>query len=170
MQVLQSTWHHQMMKSDEVIAFPLDLFTQATYNAQMKIIVATQIQVLLASNNSHHFTFIPISHPSKYLPNTTRPYLLAWSSVRPTPPICPSQCSNEKNASITFSLDLFTQATCNAKVKIIATTQIQVLFASNNRCQFIFVPTSHLGRYLPHTTQPYLLAWSLVRPTPLFAH
>jgi hypothetical protein len=40
------------MKKKASIAFPLDLFTQATYNAQMKIIAATQIQILLASNNN----------------------------------------------------------------------------------------------------------------------
>jgi hypothetical protein len=40
------------------------------------------------------------------------------------PTICPSPCSNEKNVGIAFPLDLFTQATCNAQMKIIAVTQI----------------------------------------------
>jgi hypothetical protein len=36
------------------------------------------------------------------------------------PPICPSQCSNEEMQVLHFPWILFTQATCNARMKIIA--------------------------------------------------
>jgi hypothetical protein len=82
------------------------------------------------------------------------------------PAICPSWCSSGKNVGIAFPLNLFTQASGNAQMKIITATWIRLLLASNNRRHFIFIPTDHLGRYLPDTTQLYLLIWSLIQLPP----
>ncbi len=144
MRVLQSMWCHQRTKFNEGITF-------------------------------HHVNdcgILPLSYllatPSKYLPDTTQPYLLAWYQYD-QPPISHRNVQIKK-CKYCISFGLFTQATCNAHMKIIATIQIQVFLTSNNNHHFTFIFISHPHKYLPDTTWSYLLAWSLVWPTPPFAH
>jgi len=102
------------MKKKASIAFLLDLFTQATYNAQMKIITATQIQISLASNNNIiSLSYLLATQVGTYQTPPNHTYLLRHCNVQ-----------MKKNADITFPLDLFTQDTCNVKMKIIAVTRI----------------------------------------------
>jgi hypothetical protein len=76
----------------------------------------------------------------------------------PSPPICPSRSSNEKNASIAFPLYLFTQTTYNAQMKIISATQIQILLASNNNIiSLSYLLTTQVGTYQTPPSHTYLL-------------
>jgi len=144
MRVLQSMWHHQRTKFNEGIAFH-----------HVNDCVILPLSYLLAT-------------PSRYLPDTTQPYLLAWYQYD-QPPISHRDVQIKKYRYC-ISFGLFTQATCNAHMKIIATTQIQVFLTSNNSHHFTFIFISHPSKYLPDTTWSYLLARSLVWPTPPFAH
>jgi len=96
------------------IAFPLDLFTQAIYNVHMKIIAATQIQILLASNNNIiSLSDLLATQVGTYQTPPNHTYLLGHCNVQ-----------MKKNTHITFPLGLLTQGTWNAKMKILAVTQI----------------------------------------------
>jgi len=127
MRVLQSMWRLQRTKFNEGIAF---------YHV-------------------NDFVILPLSYllttPSRYLPDTTQSYLLAWYQYD-QPPISHRDVQIKKN-KYCISFGLFTQATCNAHMKIIATTRIQVFLTSNNSHYFTFIFINDPSKYVPDTTQ-----------------
>ncbi len=126
MRVLQSMWHHQRTKFNEGIAF----------------------------HHVNDYVILPLSYllatPSRYLLDTTQAYLLAWYQY--DQPCISHRDAQIKKCRYCISFGLFTQATCNAHMKIIAATRIQVFLTSNNSHHFTFKFVNHPSKYLPNTT------------------